>query len=191
MGEEDLVSVSGRVDADVVLGVGRVREEGLDDEGVERSSRLLHLNGLASSGRNPLLDLLPALVEAEQAGLSSSLDELVGLRDELLGEDPVGETGSRGDGRSEGVGSGVPENAGSDSKVSLESKEVHLDCDDGTRREDWGDGVKKARREMEGKPSDPPPSSASARRDLYRATQKTLVARLEVRVAGTGLGCRS
>ena len=43
VGEEDLISLSGRVDTDVVLGIGRVRKERLDDEGVEGSDGLLDL----------------------------------------------------------------------------------------------------------------------------------------------------
>lgn len=43
VGEEDLVSLSGRVDTDVILGVSRVGKEGLDDEGVEGSDGLLDL----------------------------------------------------------------------------------------------------------------------------------------------------
>jgi hypothetical protein len=54
VGEEDLVTLSGRVDTDVVLGVGRVGEEGLDDEGVERSDSLLNLQNTMVEGESPV-----------------------------------------------------------------------------------------------------------------------------------------
>lgn len=43
MGEKDSVAFTGRSDADVELGVGRVREEGLNDEVGEDASSLLNL----------------------------------------------------------------------------------------------------------------------------------------------------
>jgi hypothetical protein len=43
VGEQDSVTLAARVDADVVLGVCGVRQEGLDDEGCERSSGVLDL----------------------------------------------------------------------------------------------------------------------------------------------------
>jgi hypothetical protein len=43
VGEENDISLTNRVDADVELGVGRVGKEGLDDEGVESTGGLLDL----------------------------------------------------------------------------------------------------------------------------------------------------
>ena len=43
MGEKDSVALTGRCDADVELGVGRVREEGLNNEVGEDASSLLNL----------------------------------------------------------------------------------------------------------------------------------------------------
>jgi hypothetical protein len=108
VGEQDPVTLSGRVDADVVLGVGRVRGEGLNDEGVKGTGGLLDSDGLSSSLLDPSASGLPLLVEREQTSLSSSLDQLVGLSDELLGEDPVGETLTGSDGGSELLGDRVP-----------------------------------------------------------------------------------
>lgn len=49
-----------------------------------------HLLLLASSFLDPLLAAFrPRLVDTEQASLSSTLDELVRLDDELIGEDPA------------------------------------------------------------------------------------------------------
>jgi len=53
--------------------------------------------GFACTLRDPGLRLIPGLVEGEEAGLAAALDELVGLCDELAGEDPGGELGIRGD----------------------------------------------------------------------------------------------
>jgi predicted trehalose synthase len=49
VGEEDDVALADRVDADVVLGVGRVRAEGLDDEVVEGTGGLLDLLSAVTS----------------------------------------------------------------------------------------------------------------------------------------------
>ena len=57
-----------------------------------------HLLGLSCSLLDPLSGLLPVLVEREQPGLSATLDELIGLCDELGAEDPAGELGVGGDG---------------------------------------------------------------------------------------------
>jgi hypothetical protein len=43
VGEEDGVALAARVDADVVFGLGGVREEGLNDEGRERASDVFDL----------------------------------------------------------------------------------------------------------------------------------------------------
>lgn len=79
-------------------------QERLDDESVKGSSGLLNQLGLASSLFNPSTSLLPLLVEAEKASLSTSLDELIGLADKLGVEDPFWETLSGLDGRVDGLG---------------------------------------------------------------------------------------
>jgi hypothetical protein len=50
-----------------------------------------HLLRLAGTRLDPLLGLLPALVQAEETGLAAALDELIGLGDELGGENPAGQ----------------------------------------------------------------------------------------------------
>lgn len=52
-----------------------------------------HLLGLACPLLNPLLRLLPSLVERKKARLAATLDELIRLRNELGGEDPARELG--------------------------------------------------------------------------------------------------
>ena len=99
--EENPVSLSGRVDTNVVLGVSRVRRERLDDEGVKGTSGGFDCHWLAGLGLDPSASLLPLLVEAKEARLSTSLDELIGLADELLGEDPFRESLTGADRRGE------------------------------------------------------------------------------------------
>jgi hypothetical protein len=108
LGEEDPVTLTGRVDADIVLGLGRVGAERLDDESVEGTGGLLNGDRLAGTLLDPGASGLPGLVEAEEAGLSTTLDQLVGLADELGGEDPVGQTRARLDGRRKSLGLRVP-----------------------------------------------------------------------------------
>lgn len=63
-----------------------------------------HLLRLAGSLGDPLLCVVPVSVELEEASLSSPLDELVGLGNELRRLGPRGQDIVRGD----GVGSGIP-----------------------------------------------------------------------------------
>ena len=63
-----------------------------------------HLLGLSCSLLDPLSGLLPVLVEREQPGLSTTLDELIGLSDELRREHPARDLGVGSD----GVGRRVP-----------------------------------------------------------------------------------
>ena len=84
-----------------------MRRERLDDESVEGSGRLLDGDRLTGSLLDPSASLLPALVQAKESGLSTSLDELVGLADELLGEDPLGEALTGSDGGSDLLGDRV------------------------------------------------------------------------------------
>jgi hypothetical protein len=54
------------------------------------STAYTHLLWFASPGRDPRLRLVPGLVESEETRLSTTLDELIGLRNQLCGEDPTG-----------------------------------------------------------------------------------------------------
>ena len=81
--------------------------EGLNDEGVEGTSGVLDLLGLAGALLDPGTSLFPSLVEAKETSLSSALDELVGLADELGAEDPLGETSTGLNGRLDRASSGV------------------------------------------------------------------------------------
>ena len=84
LGEQDPISLPGRIHTDVVLGLLRVRQKGLDDERVEGSRGLFDRDGFASAFLYPIARDLVVLVEAEETGLASTLDELVGLGDELV-----------------------------------------------------------------------------------------------------------
>jgi hypothetical protein len=104
LGEKDPVTFSCRVDTNVVLGVGGVRTERLNNEGVEGTSGRLDSLGLSSTGLDPRTSLLPLLVQTQESSLSSSLDELIGLSDELRVEDPFWETSSWSNGRRKSLG---------------------------------------------------------------------------------------
>ena len=71
------------VDVDVVLGVLGVRHERLDQELSQDTIDSLDSLGLASTLLNPSSGLSPGLVQGQKAALASSLDELIGLCDEL------------------------------------------------------------------------------------------------------------
>ena len=62
-----------------------------------QNRRKTHLLRLSCPLLDPLLCLVPCLVESEQTGLSTTLDELVRLSDELGVEHPAGELGIGGD----------------------------------------------------------------------------------------------
>ena len=114
--EENVVTFTGGVDADVVLGIGRMRQEGLDDEVVERAygrfdlgekkskfcaevrGKKTDLNRLASAFLNPWPCLVPGFVESKEASLAAAFDKLVRLCDELGVEDPAGELSLWSDG---------------------------------------------------------------------------------------------
>jgi hypothetical protein len=104
LGEKDPVTFSCRVDTDVVLGVGGVRTERLNNEGVEGTSGRLDSLGLSCAGLDPRTSLLPLLVQTQESSLSSSLDKLIGLSDELRVEDPFWETSSWSNGRRKSLG---------------------------------------------------------------------------------------
>lgn len=63
-----------------------------------------HLLRLPRTGGDPLFRLIPTLVQREQAGLATTLDQLVGLRDELGRQHPAGQLSIGSD----GVGCRVP-----------------------------------------------------------------------------------
>jgi hypothetical protein len=71
------------VDVDVVLGVLGVRHERLDQELSQDTIDSLDSLGLAGTLLNPSSGLSPGLVQGQKAALASSLDELIGLCDEL------------------------------------------------------------------------------------------------------------
>ena len=81
LGEEDPVTFTGRVDTDIVLGVGGMRTERLDDECVEGTGSTLDFLWLTSPSLDPRSSLFPFLVQTQESGLSSSLDELIGFTD--------------------------------------------------------------------------------------------------------------
>ena len=81
-----------------------------------------YLDGLSCLLLDPLSCDLVVLVEAEESGLSSSLDQLIGLGDKLLSEHPLGETLSRLDGGEQGVGGRVPEH-GRNKKRSVSAQD--------------------------------------------------------------------
>ena len=82
--EQDPVTFTRRVDTDVVFGLLRVGQERLEDERVERSRHLFDLARLAGTLLDPFSGDLVVLVDAQETGLSSSLDQLIGLGDELV-----------------------------------------------------------------------------------------------------------
>jgi len=67
-----------------------------------------YLLRLSCAGLNPLLSLVPGLVERKESRLASSLDELVRLRDEFCGEHPARELRVGRD----GIRLGVPRDLG-------------------------------------------------------------------------------
>jgi hypothetical protein len=84
MGEQDPITFTRRVDTDVVLGLLGMREERLEDERVECSRDLFNLTRLSGTLLDPFSGDLVVLVDAEETGLSSTLDQLIGLGDELV-----------------------------------------------------------------------------------------------------------
>lgn len=104
--EKGTTYISDGVDVDVVLGVLRVGNERLDEELSQNTADVLNLLRLAGALSDPGLGLGPGLVEGEQTALASSLDELIGLRDELgagLEKPGVGDLGLVQDGLDAGV----------------------------------------------------------------------------------------
>lgn len=62
LGKEDPITFTGRVDTDVVLGIGGMRAEWLNDKSVEGTSGALNLLGFTSFTLDPSSSLLPFLV---------------------------------------------------------------------------------------------------------------------------------
>lgn len=71
------------MDVDVVFGLLRVRNEGLDEELTEDTSDGLNLDFLCSTSLNPFPSLSPSLVETKKTALATALDQLVGFGNEL------------------------------------------------------------------------------------------------------------
>lgn len=78
------------VNADVRLSFLSVGNHRLNEEVAEDTNDVLDLNVLASAGLNPLTGLSPSLVEGKQTALTTTLDQLIGLRNKLStgGEQP-------------------------------------------------------------------------------------------------------
>lgn len=57
--------------------------EGLNEELTENTGDVLDLDLLGGTSLNPLPGLSPGLVQGQQTALASTLDQLIGLRDEL------------------------------------------------------------------------------------------------------------
>jgi hypothetical protein len=53
------------------------------------TAEVTHLLWLSSPLSNPWFGLVPSLVESKQTRLSTTFDKLIGLGDELGGEDPT------------------------------------------------------------------------------------------------------
>lgn len=71
------------VDVDVVLSLLWVRNKWLHEEIPQRTLDVLNLLHLVCTSCNPLLGLWPGSIELEKTRLASSLDQLIGLRNEL------------------------------------------------------------------------------------------------------------
>jgi hypothetical protein len=62
LGKEDPITFTGRVDTDIVLGIGGMRAEWLNDKSVEGTSGALDLLGFTSFTLDPSSSLFPFLV---------------------------------------------------------------------------------------------------------------------------------
>lgn len=80
---------------------------------------------------NPLFCLLPSFVESKEAGLASTFDQLIGLRDKVGGMDPGGKLGIWGD----CTGFRIPRDLGD---LRRRINEV---WGDSRRRMDWGSAL--------------------------------------------------
>lgn len=115
VGEEDVVALSNGVDANIELGIGRMRKERFNDKGVECSRGAFNLNAglimwstleffvmyllsFTSAFCNPLLCFWPSLVKSEKSGLASTFNKLIWFSNEFCVVDPTGEMSVRSDG---------------------------------------------------------------------------------------------
>lgn len=71
------------MNVDVVLSFLRVGNERLNQELTENASDGLNLDVLSGASLNPFPSLSPGLVQSEETALATSLDQLVGLSNEL------------------------------------------------------------------------------------------------------------
>jgi len=79
-----------------------------------------------------LLCLFPSFIESKEAGLASTFDQLIGLRDKLGGMDPSGKLGVWGD----STGGRIPRD------LSDPWRRVDEVWGDGRGRMDWGSTLK-------------------------------------------------
>lgn len=78
-----LAYLANGVDVDVVLSLLWVRHEWLHEEIPQRTLDVLNLLNFVCTSGNPLLGLWPCGIELEQPRLASTLDQLIGLRNEF------------------------------------------------------------------------------------------------------------
>lgn len=88
--------------------------------------------GLSCALDDPFSGFFPSFVESEEAGLASTFNQLIGLRDKLRGMDPGGQLGVWGD----RTGGGIPRYLGD---LWRRENEVR---GDGRGRMDWGSTLK-------------------------------------------------
>lgn len=75
--------ITDRIDVDVIFRVGRMRDERLDQKLSQDTLYGFHLLSLPSAGFYPGSSFLPSLVQGQQAAFATTLDQLVGLCNEL------------------------------------------------------------------------------------------------------------
>ena len=75
--------LTSRIDVDVVFGVRGMRNEWFHQELPQHALNRFHLLCLAGLALNPCPCFRPSFVQGQQSTLSSSLDQLVGLRNEF------------------------------------------------------------------------------------------------------------
>jgi len=86
--EEDIITVAGCVHADVELLLLLVREEGLNDEGIESTGDLTDGNVGVHALLDPSSGAFVVKVEPDKTSLASTLDELIRLGDEFHRAEP-------------------------------------------------------------------------------------------------------
>lgn len=88
MVEQYLISRSERVNAHIELVALCMRVERLDEEVIQHARHDFDLHLLVTTILDPLGGFVPCGVELHQSSLSSSLDELIRLGDQLVREQP-------------------------------------------------------------------------------------------------------